>query len=237
MVAHGSSRQHTHRRTATAAWVGFAALLGTAACTAAPSTPAAAVDAARSAASTQTTAPAKVVTMPTTGASPAATGAATPGNSTSSQSADTRAGTPDCGNADLGVAMKFGGQDGHTMGALLVFTNVGGHTCTLRGYPGVAVVHDGKDLLDATRVLNATIDTGRHLTSPPLVTLAPNAKASAEMEYQMYDGQKCYSVTFGTLYATPPNTTETTVVDQYWNTGGLICSNLVVTPVVAGTPF
>jgi hypothetical protein len=97
------------------------------------------------------------------------------------------AGTPACATSGLVVWMNTQG-DGFAGGVAytLNFTNLSGHACTLRGYPGVSAV-----TLTGRRIGSPA---GWGKTSPASVTLANRATATASL--QAYDpanyGTKCF---------------------------------------------
>ncbi len=116
----------------------------------------------------------------------------------------------------------------------VVFTDIGHRSCTLQGYPGVSFA-DGGTLIDATRVLNGFRGDLPPLTSPPLVTLAPGASASAMVQWSLYDGRACYPNGTGAFEVTAPNTTNTIILSHAIMGRQGICSSLEINPVVPGT--
>jgi hypothetical protein len=206
-----------------------AALLSAAAC---------AGRSAPSAAGATTTAPA-ATTSTTTAATPL--GTAAQGTTIAPPPGSGAAGgaAAPCANGDLTAGWGHGSVGGPHQGSPVVFTNVSHHACTLRGYPGAAIV-DGATVINATRVLNGYMGDRRigldHLGSAPLVTLAPGAIASAMLEWELSAGQACYSTTSGTFEVTAPGTTDTTALSHGATVGGQgIYSCLEINPVVSGT--
>ncbi len=117
----------------------------------------------------------------------------------------------------------------------MVFTDIGDHACTLRGYPGVAIADAGR-VINATRVLNGFRGDLPPLSSPPLVTLRPGGSAYAVVELRLYDGQACYPTGAGAFEVTAPNTTSTIILGTGITMGRHgICSSLEVNPVAPGT--
>lgn len=160
------------RRLTAAAILSGVALLSAAACTSSSSTPVAQGTSTRSttsAAASPSTSTPPVTSLPSATAS---TGLST-ATGTSAASAD--AVTPQCGNADLQIAWGYGSQSEPEQYTAIDFVNVSNHTCTLYGYPGLAIKVDGTTI-DAARALNGAEPP---LKTPPLVTLKPGAKAYA----------------------------------------------------------
>lgn len=142
---------------------------------------------------------------------------------------------PACGNAGLHTTLRSAGAAMMHEGYVLVFTNVGKNTCGLYGYPGAAVEYRSSTLLNATRTLDGYIGDGRNLASPPHVTLAPGASASAVLEWVGNAGEHCYANRTGTLHVTPPNTTATVALGSPLTVGqNGICAGFDIHPVVAG---
>jgi hypothetical protein len=140
-----------------------------------------------------------------------------------------------CGNSSLHTTMRSAGAAMMHSGDVLVFTNVSSHACTLYGYPGAAIEYRSTPLVNATRTLNGYIGDGRDLTSPPHVTLAAGASASAVLEWVANAGEPCYANRTGTLHVTPPNTTATVALGSTLTVGQEgICSGFDIHPVVAG---
>jgi hypothetical protein len=213
-----------------------AALLGAAACAsqgttttsgqggASNSTPSASPSAAATAAKTSSTggshtARGSAASLATQGApqqSPAATHAA-----------------PACGNSDLKISLGSGTQSQPFQAGGVTFTNVGGHTCTLWGYPGAAITVD-QTVINATRVLNGFRGDKPPLSSPPLVTLKPGASAYSVIAWKLAQkGESCYPNGPGTISITAPDTTRTVTVSSAAQVGTQgICSALEINPVV-----
>jgi hypothetical protein len=86
----------------------------------------------------------------------------------------------------------------------IVFTNLGSTSCTLFGYPGVA-------LAAGTPVTQVGAAADRSAASAPaLVTLAPGGKASALLrisQAENYDANKCHPTPTTYLQIYPPNQT------------------------------
>ena len=144
------------------------------------------------------------------------------------------ASTPPCGNGDLKTSWGYGTQSMPLQVGAVVFTNVGDRTCTLQGYPGVAIADDGT-VINAVRVLNGYRGDLPQLSSPPLVTLAPAAHAYAVVEWLLHQSQACYPAGTGTFEITAPNTTDTINLSTSVMGRAGICSALKVNPVLPGT--
>jgi Protein of unknown function (DUF4232) len=243
------SRLHENRRARHTALltVASAALLATAACSGGGITvtgkgptlgPASATAGA--------TAPVSVATasaQPPAAGTPSTAGAPSTAGSRASGGLEPATGTPAgsaplslpaCGNKDLALDSGYGSQSDPVQYSGIVITNVGSHTCTLRGYTGAAIVIDGRTI-NATRSLNLYHGDKPPLTSPPLVTLAPGASAFSVLEWVLGKGSGCYPTGSGVLEATAPNTTRTVVLSKAMLMGsGGICSGFEVSPVQAG---
>ncbi|HEX4788864.1 MAG TPA: DUF4232 domain-containing protein [Actinospica sp.] len=169
---------------------------------------------------------------------PAASSPATTAAGTTATAAGTRAaaagGTAACANADVTVTVGTGDAAMSHDAQVLKFTNGSSHTCTLRGYPGAAVVGGGRTLLNATRQLNGYVGDERQLSSAPTVILAPGQTASAVLEWEANAGEKCYSNGSGNLVVTPPNTTESTSLRAVTVGSGGVCAGFEIHPVVPG---
>lgn len=115
----------------------------------------------------------------------------------------------------------------------IVFTNTGGKTCSLQGYPGVSLVNSGGVIGNP-----ATREYGRGISSA-IVTLAPGARASALLrisDYGAYGSSTCKPKRSSFLQVYPPNETATIDIPGEW-TG---CQDkavglLSVRPVVPGS--
>ncbi len=118
--------------------------------------------------------------------------------------------TPRCATAGLVVWMNTQGSGAAgSVFYTLKFTNLSGHACTLRGYPGVSAVSLG----------------GRRLGSPaawgppgaPVVRLARGATAYAVLQYSDVvtsnsGPQPCDAVTAAGLRVYPPDQTASKIV-------------------------
>jgi hypothetical protein len=146
------------------------------------------------------------------------TGAASTGApaASSSGSGTSASGAPSCATNDLKVAVA--GSQG-TAGSDYVtidFTNTGGSSCTLYGYPGMSLANSGGPI-----GAPATRDPSH---SPTLVTLAPGAKANAVLRVvnaQNYPSGTCSPDSSSFLLIYPPNQKQATDV-PYKSTG---CKN------------
>lgn len=142
-------------------------------------------------------------------------------------------GHPECVKADVTVSES--GSDaaaGHRR-VVLVFTNHGSRTCTMRGYPGVAGLNAaGKQVAQATRTLAGYMGGLAGGNHPSTVVLAPGASASATVEalaFNAKDGTPCTA--WAGLLVTVPDDVVSTHVG--WGNDG--CSGLEIHPVVPGT--
>lgn len=126
-----------------------------------------------------------------------ATATATSGSATSSSSA------PACATSGLSAA-NAGGQGAAGSDYIVIdFTNTGGATCTLYGFPGVS-------LADASGSQVGAAATRDHTHAPVLVTLSPGAKANAVLRVtvaQNYPTGTCGPEAATSLKIYPPNQT------------------------------
>ena len=237
------SRSDAHRRIAVACALSTAALLGAAACAGQGANTASSQGGTRS--TTQSTAPSTTSAAPSAAATASKT-SSTGGSNTArgsaaslatagapQQSAAAAHAAPACGNSDLKISLGGGTQSQPFQAGGVTFTNVGGHTCTLQGYPGAAITVD-QTVINATRVLNGFRGAQPPLSSPPLVTLKPGASAYSVIAWKLAQkGENCYPNGPGTISITAPNTTRTVVVSSAAQVGTQgICSDLEINPVV-----
>jgi hypothetical protein len=231
------------QRFAAACTVTAAALVGAAACSAAPAhNPGSASGGTHNNAAFAPPAPG--TTAPTASAtasaaatqSPAApaTGAANTGAAQSQPFAPAQI-VPACQNADIQVGSGYGTQSFPKQWAAVVFKNVGDHTCTLQGFPGAAIEVDGT-VINATRVLDIDPD-GQGPSRAPLVTIAPGSTGYALMYWLASNAGEtnCYPTGTGTMLTTPPDTTATVTFSTAAHVGSPgICSDFEISPVEPG---
>jgi hypothetical protein len=114
---------------------------------------------------------------------------------------------------------------------ILLFKNVGGGRCSLRGYPTVIAMDAGHaTIATATHTLSGYLGGVR--TSVPTVSLDPGVSASAMVESRpihVSDGSSC--TPYAAIKVTPPGITTTTILA--WPSDG--CDAFEVHPVVSGT--
>lgn len=197
-----------------------------------PSTPRASPEAASTStlpASATTTIPSPLsTTLPPTPSQPATPTTATPSLAESPLTT--------CTFSDLGVSLSpFGTGAGH-WGRRVSFRNVGTTTCTLYGYPGVALLNTaGQEVAQAERTPQgfiAGLRTGS--SSPPTAILAPGRTATAVIE-----GNDVVGVTgttscpkYSGVLVTPPTSTE----PVHFTLSVVACLGVAVHPVLATTP-
>lgn len=142
------------------------------------------------------------------------------------------------------VAIGFGAAAG-SVAERVGFTNVGGQTCTLSGYPGVTALNaQGVQVTQAVRDLQGMLgglQSGS--TTLPVVSLTPGQTASADVEgtdIAPGSGTKCDD--FPTLLVTPPNLTQSTSITNvgFQGPGSNVegfpdCGGLSINPLVPGT--
>ena len=119
-----------------------------------------------------------------------------------------------------------GGHDAETV----ILTNVSTLKCTLDGYPGLGFLdHSGHPFpvtvqRGAQGYLSGIKDPG-----PSLVTLIPNASASATITYSGNGPAPCQSTS--AVQVTPPDSFTSSRVSTFF----IACRSLDITAVVAGT--
>jgi hypothetical protein len=138
-------------------------------------------------------------TAPATPTAPASSGPAAPPATTPAQ--PVAAGLPVCTTGSLQVTV---GPANGTAGSIyypLLFTNTSSATCTMYGYPGVALVSQpGGGVVGAAAIRNATFPK-------EVVTLAPGAVAHASLQVgiaQNYPPAQCKPTTGHWLQVYPP---------------------------------
>jgi hypothetical protein len=138
-----------------------------------------------------------LVAVPASAASPAARAGST---GTSS--------TPSCATSGLVIWLDTRGNG--TAGSVyykLQFTNLSGHACHLRGYPGVSAIDLGGHRLGSPAARN-------HAHAPRTVTLARGATARAVLqivEAGNFSAATCHQVTAAGLRVFPPGQTASKV--------------------------
>jgi len=175
----------------------FALVAGCSSATSTPSSaPPAASQAATSAAASTPSAPGSP-TSPATASSPT-------GSPGSGGTGAGTGGTPSCATRDLKVAAGLAQGAAGSVYQVIDFTNISGATCTLFGYPGVALAGGSP----VTQVGRAATRSG---TSPArLVTLRAGSTANALLritEALNYPSSKCHPVSTTYLQIYPPNQT------------------------------
>ena len=133
-----------------------------------------------------------------------------------------------CQDGQVQVTQKQGEGAAGTVSLVLVFQNASSKTCTLHGYPGASLTdQNGKDLLDATRVLPDG------LAKAPVVVLAPGAQATALLLWSdVPTGSGCAVQNPANLLVTPPNTRQSTQLAV--PAGAQVCSGFRIRPVLSG---
>jgi hypothetical protein len=156
-----------------------------------------------------------------TGSLSSAPGASGAGPAASPQAA----GPGSCASANLQV--KLGASQG-TAGSVVMpidFTNTGGTSCTLYGYPGVSLAAGGAQVGAA-----AVRDTV--MIPAKLVTLAPGATAFANLQISQagnYQPAACQPKPVTTLVVYPPN--QTVSVSLPYRTTGCAATGLTILDV------
>lgn len=137
-----------------------------------------------------------------------------------------------CTGAQIRQSQTGAGAGMGHLGDILVFTNISGSTCTLTGYPGASVGFPSGTHSDATRTMQGYLGGAGGYTTPPVVTLAAGATASAMLMWTDVDDPSatCQTADYTELLTTTPNTQSTATYQ-----GTYSCENLQVTPVVPGS--
>lgn len=126
-----------------------------------------------------------------------------------SSGAGTTAAVPPCATSGLVVWLDTSGNG--TAGSVdfgLQFTNLSGHACTLKGYPGVSAVNLAGHRLGSAASRDTT-------GTPHLVTLARGTTAIALLqivEADNFSNSACHRVTAAGLRVYPPNQSASKVV-------------------------
>jgi len=143
----------------------------------------------------------------------------------------TAAATAACSSSNLRISLGVGGAAAGTDFTVLDFTNGGSAPCTLRGFPGVS-------LADSTGAQIGAAATRNPVRPSTLVTLAPGAKASAELgvaNAENYPAEACKPTSSARLRVFPPN--QTVAIEVPFAATGCAASSahqLSVTAVTAG---
>jgi hypothetical protein len=137
------------------------------------------------------------------------------------------AGPPACQTAGLVVWLSNGDGAAGSVFYTMDFTNLSGHACTLRGYPGVSAVN-----LSANPVGGAASrDKGKKVKT---IRLANNATATATLrvvEAGNFSPSACRPVTAAGLRVFPPNQTASKLVPLPFGVCSRGRSNLSIEPV------
>jgi Protein of unknown function (DUF4232) len=125
------------------------------------------------------------------------------------------AGTPACSTSGLKIVPGLSEGAAGSIYQVIDFTNISGQTCTIFGYPGVALAAG----TPVTQVGAAA--TRSTAAAAALVTLAPGATGNALLRITQalnYDPSKCHPVATSYLQIYPPN--QTTPVYLAYNSTG-----------------
>ncbi len=158
-------------------------------------------------------------------------GSGNSGSGNSGSGSGTPSAVPECTGTDIQVGKADSEGGAGTLSVVVDFTDVSGHACFLRGYPGASMLaQDGSSLLDATRTMYGPAGGASGFSSPPRVVLKSGGVASAVVEWSdVSDGTgSCLQAV--DLGVTPPNTKQTTVFDLSGQAE--VCSGFEVHPVV-----
>jgi hypothetical protein len=121
------------------------------------------------------------------------------------------AGTPVCLGSQLKIRMIYVGPAAGTVGGVIGLVNEGNRPCHLAGWPAVVAVSPAGNAR-AERTLNVFGATT--LTTPPVVTIKPGARAVAVLAAhdQPAPGQAQCPPAYRRLLITPPGSTHTSAV-------------------------
>jgi Protein of unknown function (DUF4232) len=118
------------------------------------------------------------------------------------------AGTPACQTAGLVVWLSNGDGAAGSVFYTMDFTNLSGHTCTLRGYPGVSAVNLNGGQVGAAAVRNK-------VKKVKTITLAQDKTVAAILRVVnagVFSPSACQPTTAAGLRVFPPNQTASKVV-------------------------
>jgi hypothetical protein len=168
-------------------------------------------------------------TSPASSSSPPATSTAPGSASSAAVNPNTPSGPPGCATADLKATVGVAQGAAGSVYQVIDFTNIGNSTCSLYGYPGVA-------LAGGSPVAQVGAAASRSTSAAPsLVTLAAGATANALVRItvaQNYPTGTCKPVATTYLQIYPPNQT-TPIYLAYKSTGCSATSvNLLTVSVV-----
>jgi hypothetical protein len=141
------------------------------------------------------------------------------------------AGAAACSSSNLRISLGNGGAGAGTDFTVIDFTNSGGAPCTLYGFPGVSLANSSGAQIGAAATRNPS-------KASTVVTLAPGAKASAELgvaNAENYPASTCKPTPSAQLKVFPPNQTQAIEV-AFTTTGCAVSSThqLSVTAVSSG---
>jgi hypothetical protein len=159
----------------------------------------------------------------------AASQASSPAQATHSSAA--AASVPSCLTSNLRITLGDGGAAAGTDFTVLDFTNSGGASCTLYGFPGVSLINSSGAQIGAAATRNPA-------KASTLITLAPGAEASATLgvaNAENYPATACRPTSAAQLKVFPPNQTRAIEL-RFTATGCAVSSTrqLNVTAVTAG---
>ena len=176
--------------------------------------------------SSSTTGGSNATPAPSKTTAPATTPAASPATPAATQSAPP--GPPPCPTRSLQVKLGVSQGTAGSVYTTIVFTNISNVTCTLYGYPGVA-------LTTGTPVHQIGKSAQENPATPrQLVTLQPQTSANALLrivDAQNYPASRCHPVTAHYLQVYPPNQTTPAYI-KYPSVGCAQPINLMTVDVV-----
>ena len=158
--------------------------------------------------------------------------ASTPANTAPGTPASSApASVPSCSTSNLRITLGAGGAAAGTDFTVIDFTNSGGTSCTLYGFPGVSLTNSSGAQIGAAATRNPSKPS-------TLITLAPGAKANATLgvaNAENYPASACKPTAAAKLKIFPPNQTQAVEL-PFTATGCAVSSTrqLSVTAVTAG---
>jgi Protein of unknown function (DUF4232) len=186
-----------------------------------------------SSAPAQATSTAAAASSSVSAAGAPATGATSQASSTApaTSASAAPAGAAACSSSNLRISVAGGGAAAGTDFTVIDFTNGGSASCTLYGFPGVSLTNSSGAQIGAAATRNPS-------KASTVVTLAPGAKASAELgvaNAENYPAADCKPTTSAQLKVFPPNQTQA-IEAPFATTGCAVSSahQLSVTAVTAG---
>jgi len=176
---------------------------------------------------------ASVATLAAVGGITAATasGAATTAANTAAPTTYT---PPRCYIGDLSAGFHGYQIEMGTRGYILTLTNIGNHSCTLYGYPGLQLLNARMQPLPTRTLWGSSYfdrDPGKSL-----IVLSPGETASADISYGVY-GIRSNSVLAYYMEVTPPNCYDHFILKIPYGPALVYLHQVQVTAMARHTPY